>query len=256
MKTIVEAPTLSWSQAHNYTQCPAKWYFSRCREPEFTPSSLRFGSAVHNALARYYSGILEGKTPGVDELLAAYELGWNERDDAPVRYGDGEDETSLRDMAGRMLDAFLEAISPGEIIAVEQPFSFELDNGVVVRGIADLVEERDGRVWIIDHKTSRNSPSNAFDREQLMLYRVGLESIGIISPGENVGMRYDVLRKLKTRGEFVSVEIEASDKEIADTVQKLRLVWRAIESGIIYRNPGYMCSGCQWANVCAEEQLP
>ena len=87
-------------------------------------------------------------------------------------------------------------------------------------------------------------------------YRAGLESIGIISSGEDVGLRYDVLRKLKARGEFVSVEIEASEKEIADTMQKLRLVWRAIESGIIYRNPGYMCSGCQWANNCAEEQLP
>ena len=64
-----------------------------------------------------------------------------------------------RRMAARMLSTFLESVQPGEVIAVEQPFAVEMADGILVTGIVDLVEIRDGRFWIVDNKTSKNAPS-------------------------------------------------------------------------------------------------
>ncbi len=43
---------------------------------------------------------------------------------------------------------------------------------------------------------------------------MGLREMGLLPEDEPVGLRYDVLRKLKSRGEFVSVKVEtATDDE-------------------------------------------
>jgi hypothetical protein len=127
-------------------------------------------------------------------------------------------------MAERMLGAFLEAVRPGKILGVEESFAVEPVEGILVTGIVDLVELKDGHTWIVDAKTGKNSPSDAFDKEQIGLYRLGLEEIGLVPEGMPVGLRYDVLRKLKSRSEFVSIEVETSEKELADLRQKLNAI--------------------------------
>lgn len=76
-----------------------------------------------------------------------------------------------------------------------------------------------------------------------------------IAEGMPVGMRYDVLRKLKSKGEFVSVEVETSDKELTDLRQKLGTIWRAMDSGIVFRRRSWACDGCQWSKACSEINL-
>jgi CRISPR/Cas system-associated exonuclease Cas4 (RecB family) len=158
-------------------------------------------------------------------------------------------------MAERMLGAFLEGVRPGEILAVEESFAVEPVEGILVTGVVDLVEVKDGRFWIVDAKTGKNQPSEAFDKEQVGLYRLGLEELGLIPEGADVGLRYDVLRKLKKKQEFVQVEVEVAPKELSDLRGKLGAIWRAMDAGIIYRSRNWACDGCQWAKACAEADL-
>ena len=246
---------LSFSQMRQYTACPAKWWFSRHFPPEHVPSPLRFGRAIHKAVAAFYEGHLAGGRLEPDRLVVVYDEAWAEPEDVEIRFGKGEDDQTLHDMAVRMLRAFVETVEPGEIIAVEQPFAVEIGEGILVTGIVDLVEIRDGRFWIVDAKTSKNAPSSAFDIEQIALYRLGLVELELIPEDADVGLRYDVLRKLKTKGEFVSIEGETTEKDLDDLRQKLGQVARAIRAGIIYRTRGWQCSGCPWSRACAETDL-
>jgi len=246
---------LSFSQMRQYTACPAKWWFSRHLPPEHTPSPLKFGRAIHKAVAAFYEGQLAGGRLEPDQLVAVYDEAWAEPEDVEIRFGKGEDTEGLRSMAARMLRAFVETVEPGEIIAVEQPFAVEIGEGVLVSGVVDLVEIKDGRFWVVDNKTSKNAPSSAFDIEQVALYRLGLVELGLIPEDANVGLRYDVLRKLKTKGEFVSIEVETTGKDLDDLRQKLGQVARAIQEGIVYRTRGWQCSGCPWSRACAETDL-
>jgi hypothetical protein len=70
-----------------------------------------------------------------------------------------------------------------------------------------------------------------------------------------VGLRYDVLRKLKSKGEFVSVEGETTGKELDDLRRKLGTIWRAMDSGIVFRSRSWACNGSRWARACAEIDL-
>ena len=253
--TIETIPRLSWSQVSTYTQCPAKWWLSRHHPPERTPSALKFGAAIHRSVETFYRARMKSCNSGLDEILAAYLDAWEAPEEAPVHFNKDDSPESLRAMAERMLGAFLKAVRPGKILGVEESFAVEPVEGILVTGIVDLVEVKDGRIWIVDAKTGKNSPSDAFDKEQIGLYRLGLEEIGLIPEGMPVGLRYDVLRKLKSKGEFVSVEVETTEKELADLRQKLGTIWRAMDAGIVYRVRSWACDGCQWSKGCAEADL-
>ena len=248
-------PRLSWSQVYTYQQCPAKHFFSKCFPAEFVPSALKFGSAVHKALAAFYIARQDGCGFGVDELMANFDGAWSMPEKTEVRFGKDEDARSLREMAERMFSAFLDAVQPGEVLAVEQPFAVEIGDGLLVTGIVDLVEIKDGRFWIVDHKTSKGTPSSAFDAEQVALYRLGLQELGVIPEGADVCLRYDVLRKLKTKGDFISVEVQVAKNDFDQLKAKLAQVWRAIEAGIVYRVRGWQCAGCPWSEACATVDL-
>jgi len=256
MRPFVETvPRLSWSQVSTYTQCPAKWCFSRHFPPERTPSSLKFGGAIHRAVETFYRAQMKGHRAGMDEVFASFLDSWEATESVPVLYGKEETADSLKVMAERMLLAFLDGVQPGKIIAIEQPFAVEPVEGILVSGIVDLVEVKEEKFWVVDNKTAKNSPSDSFDREQVGLYRLGLEEVGIIPQGMQVGLRYDILRKLKTRSEFVSVEVETTEKELADLRKKLGTIWKAMESGIVFRTRSWACDSCQWSKACAEVDL-
>jgi RecB family exonuclease len=219
------------------------------------PSALKFGSAIHKAVEVFYAVLAEGYHAGMDELLASYLDRWEEPSEAPIHFGKEESPDSLKGMAERMLEAFLKTVQPGKVLAIEQDFAVEIAEGILVRGYVDLVETKNDTLWIVDHKTGRNAPSDSFDKEQIGLYRLGLEELGLIPEGIPVGLRYDVLRKLKSKGEFVSVEVETTEKELSDLRQKLGTIWRAMDNQIIYRSRSWACDGCQWAGACATADL-
>ena len=248
-------PRLSWSQIDRYTRCPAQWWFSRHCKPEHTPSALKFGGAIHRSVETFYACRAEGYNPALDELMATYTTAWEAPSEAAVSFGKNETDTTLREMAGRMLGAFIEAVRPGEVLGIEESFAVEIVDGIIVSGVIDLVEVKDGRFWVVDNKTSRSDPSSAFDAEQLLLYRLGLAEVGLVPDGADVGMRFDCLRKLKTKSEFTSVEVTACEHDFLAVRQKIAAVARAIKAGVLYRNKSWACAGCPWTKACAETDL-
>ena len=96
MKTKAQTH-LSHSQVQEFTQCPRRYHL-HVRPgllPEFMPSGLLLGSALHEALAAYHQGRLEGKELGLDDLCAAFLERWG-KEQMPVEYGKGESEESLK----------------------------------------------------------------------------------------------------------------------------------------------------------------
>ena len=247
-----EKMKLSWSQVSTYRGCPAKWRFSRTAPPDFTSAALHFGKAVHRALELFYSRIGEARRPDPEEVFEAFLEAWTQPVDPPIRFSSRESEESLSDMALTMLRTFLDEVSPGEVAAVELPFEIEISPGVSARGVVDLVEIKDGKWWIVDHKACRNAPSDEFGKEQLALYRMALRETGFIPVGVDVAMRYDALRKLKSRGEFTSVDVEVSPSEERILRREFEMAARGIDSGVFYHNRSGFCSSCPWSISCAQ----
>ena len=96
---------LSHSQVSEFVQCPRKYHIHRRLglAPEFMPSGLLFGSAIHEALALYHQQRLEGKSATEEQLYRAFIEDWDE-EQLPVRYRPGESEgtTNHNGCLGRM----------------------------------------------------------------------------------------------------------------------------------------------------------
>ena len=241
---------LSHSQVNEFTRCPRKYHLHRRLglEPEFCPSGLLFGSAMHNALAVFHQLRLEGREAGIELLMKQFRSTW-ENEDLPVRLKDDQSAESMRSLARRMLHAYLEdRPEDGQVIAVEESFRLQFDENIPsLVGRMDLLEQSDdGELMLTDFKTasSRREPGP----DQLVLYRQAVSELGYCQDAE-VRTRYVVLTKTK-EPDVISFEMETGPDE-ADRLRSLyRSAWEAIRSGCKFPRPGWWCRGCQWQSRC------
>lgn len=259
-EAISGRPYLSWSQISTFRSCPRKFAFQyvECARPDFVPSNLLFGGAVHAALECHFRGLLEGDTPDLAGLLEAYRQCWREdraEPDAPLKFGKGEDETVLASLADRMLTAFLAspAARPvGRILAVEETVT-----GTVCEDLpdflarVDLVLADDQELRLLDAKTARSrwtAAKAAQSADQLLLYRVLAGHMA--EAHETMRLGFLVVTKA------ASPAVQELDVIIADARQDrlvdcLTSVWRAMRAGVDYVNPSPMsCPGCPFQSRC------
>lgn len=247
---------LSVSQISTWMQCPRKYrfqYLDRLPWPA-VPSSLVFGTAVHAALAALSQARLEGDEPTLDDLHGAYRVAWA-AESKPMELKDGETPEALDAMARAMLAVALEQPRPARLLAVEEPFRIELAPGVPpLIGVIDLIEERDGRAVIVEHKTGaqRFTDQRVADDYQPTAYALAALEMGLpgVTAIEDVEVRFNVLLKLKK-----PVIDERPTRRTARQSDELRevatAVWAAREAGIFPPNRGWACATCPFRQACA-----
>ena len=254
-------PHLSYSQAKAFTNCPLQWRLSREYPPTFVPASRVFGGGVHAAVEAFHRARRVGAEATMDHLLDAYDRHWERETSAkglPVRFtAKLEDAAGMRELAGRMLGAFVAATRPGEVVAVEEPFVVELAPGLPpVVGRIDLVEIRtthDGvrRLHLVDFKTAARRPAaEDLDNNQLVLYMLAAQQKGWEeSLGLPLAMEFRCITKAK-QPEVVTVPVTATPRDAARFVATMRQRHQAMRSGACYPAPSWTCSACGHASLC------
>lgn len=112
-KFASEIDHLSFSSIKTYQACPRKFAFKYVeKQPgEFTPSCFSFGGAFHRAVERIHeSAIAGGPHPELGDLMDAFDRAWSEltAERPQIKFSKDEDAGSLRQLAARMLSAYLE----------------------------------------------------------------------------------------------------------------------------------------------------
>jgi putative RecB family exonuclease len=258
--SITGRPYVSWSQINCMRRCPQLFAFRYVERaaPEFVSQALKFGSAIHSALETYFEGRLAGLDLSQPELHHAYRLAWAEpsRDDVPVRFNKNQDESTLDDLAGRMMTSFLDsplANPPGNVLAIEETLTTTLAEDLPdLLARIDLIHQSDNVVGVIDFKTSQSSwtPAKAAESaEQLHLYRHAAADM-IQAFNLPVKLSFGILTKhKKPRAELVDVPAESNRLE--QTAETIRQVWSAVRAGTFYPNPSPMnCSTCAHKSQC------
>ena len=259
---------ISHSQLRTYAGCPLAWKLSRLHRPEQVSASLLFGSAFHAAAERLYQMRLEGVKAVLSDLLAAYDEAWARHNapadgqpPIPLHYPAKSDADSLRQTAVRMLEAFLvqAEANPGEVIAVEEPFSVELAPELpLLQGRIDLIEVRSDAggkrtLHLVDFKTSaRQLGSDDIEREQLDFYALAVRKTGLLSQlGLPLTLRVDVVTKTKAPA-VTPVCLAPDPANEARVVAKAQEIWKGMASGICYPSPNWRCSDCGHKTRCGK----
>ena len=174
--------------------------------PAVEDEALRFGSLVHLGLEAWW----DAAHAGTDRLAGAL---------AAVAAGDADPFERVK--AEAMLIGYharWEA-EPLRVIGVEVEFRTPLVNPVTgmasktwqLGGKMDVLVERDGRAFLMEHKTSAEdlSPGSEYWKRQRMDPQIGLYHLGARSLGVDVeGVIFDVLKKPSLRPLKKSAEVK------------------------------------------------
>jgi len=253
---------LSFTQISTYMSCPLKYsfqYIEKIAWP-FKPEGLVFGTGIHQSLEHFYLGQMETRDVPVDELVAIFDASWEKEEaENTIRYKNGNTAEKLHDIAGKMLSIFKKKVAPGEILAVEKPFSIDLVDpdtqislGIPLVGRIDLIERiKNGKIAVVDQKTAcRAYTKDKVEHDlQLTAYSYVMNREG--HDVDDITLRFDVLMK---NGAFnlISYETLRTSKDHSRFIKIIKSVISGIESGTFYPIKSFMCTDCVFSIPCSK----
>ncbi len=160
--------TLSPSQAEAFDTCPRRYALERRLHVGDTSTVyLHFGSLIHEVLEVTEQAALDAGEPRGTEEAALIHL---EEQFDPVQFGGEPWATGWRRRAEECLTRLYRNWPDGSLPVVDVERSFRTDiAGHTWTGRADRVEGSEGRLRIVDYKTSGSAKSVAEAKESLQL---------------------------------------------------------------------------------------
>jgi DNA helicase-2/ATP-dependent DNA helicase PcrA len=243
---------LSHYQVDDYLTCPLKYkYIHVLRVPIREHHSVVYGKALHEAISFYLRRRLARAHGGPNQIGGATEaevlevfegawqsLGFLSREHEDLRLNEGR--AVLRRF---FAEEERTGLTP---TAVERPFMFLLGTTKVV-GRFDRVDERGGRVAIVDYKSSAVRDHKEADRKakeslQLAIYALAYDQMH--------GRVPDAVEL-----HFLESNLVGSARKDEADLTETRATIEAVARGIRARNftarPGYMqCSYCAFREIC------
>lgn len=249
---------LSASSINTYVECGLLYKLSRIDrlESESTSDALELGSAIHRALADFNQARIEGGYLSLQELHNRFEQYWSEAIDQnqAIQYRDGKDAATLLREGKGLLSAYHQGRQDDgfKVIAIEQPFRFELEGlNIPLIGIFDLVEEDpSGAIVIIDFKTTSRAYSfDEVDRNfQMTVYHLAAKAQGYHE--REILLRFDCMIKTK-KPRFEQYYTSRGPLEEKRAIKKIISVWQGINQGVFIPNDlSWKCSGCGYKTYC------
>jgi len=242
--------------------CPRKYKYRYVDELESSSVSARFafGRAVHKGIEFAYGR--RKTSPGVEDVARVFSMHFALLDEQGISYREKESYEAL-DEKGRALVALwwetygdeVRAVADEPLI-VEACLSHDVEVGLTLFGHPDVIEERDGLLYIGDHKTlAQWGPSwetMVAQSPQLTLYGYLCHK----KLGRYPDVYYwTVLKKTKTPEAFrhfttrTPEEVDAFEDQAREVAALIRH-WEA--RGRYLRNAGLECHRCQYHPLCLD----
>ena len=246
---------LSHYQVDDYLTCPLKYkYIHILRVPIREHHSVVYGKALHEAISFYLRRklALVQSAPGhrrqgggvtEAEVLEAFEEAWQS-----VGFLSREHEDLRLEEGRAVLRRFVaeEERTGLPPTAVERPFTFLLGT-TKVAGRFDRVDERDGRVTIIDYKSSAVRDQKGADRKakeslQLAIYALAYDQMH--------GRIPDAVELHFLESGLVG-SARKTEGELEGTQATIGQVAGGIRARDFTATPGYLqCSYCAFREIC------
>ena len=252
---------VSVSAITSYLLCPLAYahrYIFKT-PPSHRSGALAFGSAIHTALALFYSRLMDGQPePSADELVASFADSWRRQfgDDIPVLLDGKATPGILQDKGVELVKVFhQQAPRPHKVIGVEEPFSIEVTDPQTgtpfterLVGVFDaVVQDEDCSYRILEHKTAaRRWGRTRLDHDlQVTAYTYAAPLVGL--PGATITLQ--VL--LKTKEPALEIyHPTRTDRDCQDLLQVVSGVLCAIKIKAFYPVRDWWCGSCAYAGPC------
>jgi DNA helicase-2/ATP-dependent DNA helicase PcrA len=262
----LEGFQLSVSAMNRFLNCPLAFYYEQVlRAPVLMREAAHYGTAMHNALERYFERMRRHEQQAFPPLIALIEA--FERDMALRQGFFARKEYESRLEAGRYnLQRYHEHHAPHwhkEVLLEYRPRNVEVD-GVPITGSIDKLELLDtSHARIVDYKTgsqnkqkvrppTKTHPHGGAFWRQLVFYKLLYEAY----PSHTRIVNKAAISYLEPSrsGEMLEEEVTFKAEDTTLVRQLIRETYERILAHDFYTGCGE--PSCQWCNFVRNNQLP
>ncbi len=233
---------LSFSRIDQHRRCPRRFRYQYVdRIPGRPAPPLSFGTAIHEALERFYDRKLPVE-PTEDELVGFLYETWDSSGFADV---DRDEQKRWYHQGQQVLRRYHQRVA-GRYrlpVATEAWFELPVDNAVVVGSIDRVDADDDGGLRVVDYKTNKRvRDRTAVARSlQLAIYALACEHLY----GE---LPVEVSLDFVVAGIEVAVGIDEIDLDAAR--EAVRTTADAVLAASFPPTPSRLCDWCDFKAIC------
>ncbi len=262
-QSITGRPYISWTQVAAYQQCPRAFAFRYVEraQPDFVPSTLLFGSAMHEAFAKVHECDMEGlATPSSDELATGV-TNLLTSSSLSVKFSKGESLESLNALGKRMMDAFLaspESRPDGQPVCIEDRASGVIDSQIPpIEGKVDFVRLTNDGLVLRDYKTARNRWNADKVEEAAPQLRLYATIMNQQLDGWRTIEALEFVTVTKAAKPTVTLHpVEMRQESVQSCIDQIGAVWDGIRKSVYPTRPGWPCKSCPFASRCSAAIKP
>jgi len=239
---------LSVTQLKMYLRCPLQYkfrYIDGLKIPP--PSAITLGKSIHTTLEENYrQKIKTRKDLPLEQIRDLFSDAW-EAQVKDTLFEEDEKPGKVKDEGIRLITSYHKIIAPKiQPVYVEREFSLNLEEeNYTLKGYIDLIDDKN---FIIDHKTAKRSMTEEMVRSdpQLTAYALAYRKL---DGKEEAGLRFDIMVRTK-KPKIQQIQTYRNKEDIKRLIKTFKYVNKAIQSGIFYPNPNFMCSNCGYRELC------
>ncbi|NYJ04552.1 ATP-dependent helicase [Petropleomorpha daqingensis] len=175
-----EAVRVRPSAIEGFRTCPLRWVLGAVGAEAAPDTNRTVGTAVHQVA----QAVAEGLAPEQADAVLDTELD-------RLDLGPGWADQRQRDAAHEMLDRFVawHTRNPRELVAAEADFSVQVGRARISGQVDRLERDDDGRLYVVDLKTGKSTPSadELAEHGQLAAYQAAIASGAFGEHGSEAG---------------------------------------------------------------------
>jgi len=239
-----------------YTKCPKKYHYRYIEKPDVEESKwnfTEFGSCAHRVLELFHLEVLKRDVKRAEYpslMKRCFRDGIKEfdinilEDSVWTPDGDKPGIIYMREIIQDYLNDIKKNGMPN-VIGVEMPFSFKIDDDSIVRGYIDRVDRvGPGEYRVVDYKTSKNE--KYLSEFQLLVY------------AEALRRKYGDVKVV--HGSFLLLKHKCKTKDFTFRVSDLDKCNKLLLKKASYietddtwvKKPTFLCQWCDYRTICQE----
>ncbi|MGD2087496.1 MAG: PD-(D/E)XK nuclease family protein [Candidatus Aminicenantes bacterium] len=243
---------ISYSQIRLYQTCPRKYYYTYIKKiPVPITDKVFLGVVFHSTIEYYFKEKINGVDLSQDSLVERFsETFARQRQQQEVNWESPPEETLKRGRA--FVKYFLRQVAPSiNPLMVEKELIADLSGiDVPLKGVIDLVETD---FSITDFKTTTARWSKAKIKGsylQVVIYRYLFEQCfgDVIS-----SLKFKIIYSKdpsKIKHQEIAIKPRDVDYDYSKMFDVIKYVVENIRQGVFYKNENFVCSFCEYKDLC------
>jgi len=268
---MLEKFVMNVTALNNYLNCPLEFYYKNLiRIPSPKNEATEFGSAVHHALEKLFTKMLEGtpgnkdnkQFPSKQEFIADFE--WYihkhresftmEQFNRRIEYG----HTVLENYYDKYIHQF------NKVVVIERRISNVIVKGVPIKGKLDKLEFNGKEVTVVDYKTgdpvkalpklkgpSEKLPNGGDYWRQAVFYKILVDNYAVRDWSAS-SAEFDFIEP-DSKKEYRKEKVLVGPNDITTVVNQISETWAKIQDRDFYTGCGK--KDCHWCNFVKDNQL-